>query len=475
MSETEFEELCNGFFQMEADLDLLNQRIAGVFFWERIRFGVFKRIAAQRDVSEQSAGESGSYREYLDGVRLLLKNTVVRNPYVAPESSLLFYGKGRRKKLDDGRWWDIYIDPILEDIEGTHVCLERSYNVSHAQPARTAELRYTDLIQYTGTLLQKLGVSSISLSTADEVLLARIESVIQNRFGADIPVQEMVIEDLGQRKVRLPLYSRLLGRIDPEIAFLTSAYFGRETFVEACKSRDVPVAELQHGVISRYHMAYSFPGDDKHVFPDYFFSFGEYWSDVVDLPTPEENIIPIGYPHLEKQAREYRDFESVDQVLVVSQVRVGDRLSQFAVDLASAIDSDVVYKLHPKEMDNWEERYPNLQYAPVSVVAGETPLYELLAKSRIQVGVNSTVLFEGLWFGLETFVLDEPGREYMGYLIESGNATLIDSVEDFLSYRTTEDVQTTLDPSYFFEPQPVANFERAVAMIAERRGKDKVL
>jgi hypothetical protein len=475
MSETEFEVLGRKFFQLEENLNLLKKKIGGVFFWERVRFGIHKRLAAEIDVSERSAGDATTYQEYLDGVRLLLRNLFVRNPYFAPETELLFYGKGRRKQLDDGRWWDIYIDPILETIEETQVCLERPYNVGHATPARTDELRYTDFIQYTGTLLEKLGISTVSLAAGERSLLRQITSEIRARFGVEIPVEQLVREELSQRRARLPLYRRLVRRINPKIAFLTASYSGRETFVEACQSENIPVVELQHGVISKYHLAYSFPGDDKHVFPDYFFSFGEFWSDMVDLPLPDENVFPVGYPYLEKRKTEYEQLETTDQVLVVSQVRVGERLSQFALDLANATERDVVYKLHPKEMDGWRERYPQLQDSSVTIATGDTPLYELLTTSSIQVGVNSTVLFEGLQFGLETYVVDEPGREYMNYLIEQGNATLIDSPDEFISAVTTEHNQQSADPSYFFEQDAAANFERAVTTVARRQGRDKVL
>jgi hypothetical protein len=259
----------------------------------------------------------------------------------------------------------------------------------------------------------------------------------------------------------------MVRRIDPEVAVLTSSYNGRETFVEACQAEDVPVVELQHGVVTSYHMGYSYPYDDKNVFPDYFFSFGDYWSEAVDLPLPDENVIPIGYPFLETRAAEYRSIETERQIVVISQPPYGESLSRFAVALSesAAIDEAVVYKLHPKEYADWKKRYPHLVGSAVEVSAGEPPLYELFAESHAQVGVDSTALYEGLRFELDTYILDEAGSVQMEYLLSNSHATLIQSTEEYLTARTADDHGSSVDSTFFFSSYSIERFQDAVDMI----------
>lgn len=476
MNDPTFEELCEQFLAMESELGLLDERVAGVYFWERLRFKIHKRITSERGVSEAGSNDSSTLEEYLSGGRLLVRNVFRQNPFRSPQSDLLFYGKGRRKRLDDGLWWDIYIDPLIEALDDTPVCLERPYDVSHARPAKTDELRYTDLIQYTGTLLQELGVSEVSLSSAETALLERIEREIDDRFDVKVPLRRLVRADLSRRRVRLPLYRRLVRRIDPQIAFLTAAYNGRETFVEACQAEGVPAVELQHGVVTKYHMGYSFPNEDKHVFPEYFFSFGEYWSDAVDLPIPDENVFPVGYPYLEDRAAAFEDVGRKDRILVISQPHSGTRLSEFALAIAEceSIESDVIYKLHPKEYDGLDSKYPRLKGSTVSVSAGEPPLYELLATSAVQVGVNSTALYEGLHFGLDTYILDEPEAQYMTYLLENDHAVLVCSPKDFIGNMTGGNQESaSVDRTYFFTPDAHTNIQEAIGRIAKRVGKTR--
>ena len=121
-----------------------------------------------------------------------------------------------------------------------------------------------------------------------------------------------------------------------------------------------------------------------------------------------------------------------DSILFISQKTIGDDLSKFAVDLQnSGITQKIIYKLHPSEYKTWKETYPELSNSDITVVREEVPLYKLLSDSKTLVGVYSTVLYEGLGFGCDTYVLDLPGVENMDLSIKKKIMTLVHSVEDF--------------------------------------------
>jgi hypothetical protein len=468
MSKTEFKETADTLFNLECDFDLLNKKVSGVHFWERIRHSAYQKILHSIHDFRADGESNGGASEYISAVNSFIKNIFVRNPYFATESELLFYSTGRRKKFDDGLWWDIYADPIIEKVSRSCVCFERPYNTSHFKPAKTDSLCNTDLIEYSGHILHKTGLSSIEISEAEKELIELIEEEIKSRFGVSVAIESMVKEDLSKRKVRLPLYRSLIRMIEPEIVLIINSYNGRETFVEACRGEDTPVAELQHGVISRYHMGYSFPGRNKNVFPDYFFSFGDFWSDSVDIPLPDERIYSVGYPYLETKVDEYAGARKRDKVVFISQGTVGERLSRFAQRLSKHqdVEEEVVYKMHPNEQASWEERYPWLVDSDVTVVADNPPLYQLLSESKRQVGVYSTALYEGLYFGLDTYILEAPGSEYMDYLIEEEHASLVSSVEEYVSERGCSDT-SQIDRGYFFINDSVSRFNAAVDDILE--------
>jgi hypothetical protein len=242
--------------------------------------------------------------------------------------------------------------------------------------------------------------------------------------------------------------------------------YHRETFVEVCKEMDIPVVELQHGVIHSGNLEYSYPGNrPKQTFPDYLFVFGDYWKDAVEFPLPKDRIYSVGYPYFESQSERYANRESTERVVFLSQPTIGDSLYDFAVEFAEQSDLPVVYKLHPHEYDNWKERYPRLEQSSIRVVCDEPPLYELLAESTVQVGVRTTVLYEGLNFDLDTYIFDDV-QIHVSRLADTSYATRISTVEE-LSRRIATRASNPVDVDKFFKSNAIQNMQDALEDILE--------
>ncbi len=461
MSNIGFVELCEEFFELEDELGLLSRQIQDVYFWERIRVPVHDRLRRVL-MDSRDTNETADTQEYLSAGWLLMKNLLVKNPFVSKDNDFLFYGTGRRKKHNNGMWWDIYHDPIVESLENDCLLWERPYNIGHSTPAKTSNLRYVDLVEYTGTLLQKTGLSEITLSEEERTFLNTVEDEIDSRFDVTAPLQSMVTEDLSKRRVRLPLYRKLIRRIEPKSVFIVNSYYGRETFVEACQLEGIPVIELQHGAIGKYHMGYSFPYHNKHIFPDNFFSFGNFWSNFVDLPLPDARIYSVGYPYLEQKVREYDDIKPAKQTIFISQKTIGEELSRFAVkvDRLEKYNNDIIYKLHPSEYDVWKQRYPWLANTNIQVVdSSNPPLYRLFAESKAQVGVSSTAVYEGLNFNLKTYIFDNISGNYMlEPLNERGYANFVNKPEDLVNKNNINNC-SDFDKEPFFKSNPINNIK----------------
>lgn len=310
---------------------------------------------------------------------------------------------------------------------------EPPYQNDHKRPARTEDLRYLDLIQYTGTLFRKTGLVDYTLSESVMQEVQAAEALFERQFEVEFDLVSRVKYALSYRQSAKWLYEYLLNRVDPALVLVVVSY-GKEPFIEACKDHQVPVVELQHGVIHSHHVGYSFPdGQTKETFPDYLLIFGELWNDTVGFPIPDERVISVGYPYLEQFVTQYSDAESNRQILFISQGTIGEQLSKFAVDVSQHPDigHDIVYKLHPGEYDRWQEEYPWLVDSEFTIIdSPDPPLYELFAQSSAQIGVYSTAIFEGLAFDTDTYVYNCTGAETLESLIESGAAKLISSADE---------------------------------------------
>lgn len=245
--------------------------------------------------------------------------------------------------------------------------------------------------------------------------------------------------------------------------------YGKEAFIEACQRQGIPVVELQHGVINKYHYGYDFPPNHpKDAFPNYIFTFGPHWTKEANFPIPDKNIIPVGFPYLEKQREAVSDIETKNQLLFISSgYSSGRQFSRIAVDAANQLDSEIVYKLHPNEYDNWKTQYPWLIKSKVQVIDTDKPsLYKLFAESKGQVGVCSTALFEGITFGLPTFVVELPCVEYFQTSIELGDVVPVPTVEALIEKVQANQAPKSDGRRYFIE-DPLPRIDSAIKKVIE--------
>lgn len=148
-------------------------------------------------------------------------------------------------------------------------------------------------------------------------------------------------------------------------------------------------------------------------------------------------------------------------MLFISQGTIGEQLSKFAIEVQQApeIDHDIVYKLHPDEYDRWEDEYPWLVDSGFKVIdSSEPPLYELFAESSAQVGVGSTAVYEGLAFGLETFVYECSGSKVLQPLVEEGSTKSISTAEDFAASLSEGGIY--FDQDYYFKRDATKEYVR---------------
>lgn len=465
------EQIHSEFLDLESEYELFDRRLDGVPVWERVRFEIYRKVL-YGTVWEQAHTRSGSSpSDFGRRLWLGLRNVAFRNPFLAGEHEFLFLGHERRKRQDDGTWWDVYCDPLYAALDLDYLHLERPHLDRHFTPARTDNLRYLDSILVGSGLLRRAiersGATALG-KTRDARAFHEVGTELESRFGVEVNVPEIVGRSLAERSARKPLYERLIRRVDPEVSVLVTSY-GKETFVEACQDWGVSVVELQHGIIDDTAVAYSFPGDrTKTAFPDYLFTFGEFWNERAAFPIPDERVVPVGYPHLERSRRTYVDVESSETVLFVSQGIVGTELSRMAVELAAdpRVDADVVYKVHPGEHERWRSAYPWLAEADVEVVdQSGRPLYRLFAESSVQVGVSSTALYEGLAFDLDTYVVDLTSVEFVNDLLENDYATLVADADE-LATCLTEPTDRSVDVERLFRSGSVERIGTELRRIA---------
>ena len=468
------------FLQFEDEFSLFSAKIAGISFWERIRDEVFRAIISRYSevkIRRRRRVERKKERKFVLFLRKIRNYLIVMtqfrlNPLLAKQHAILVLNSSRRKLKEDGKWWDVYTDHIINRMVYSSLSIERGFEFNFSIPAETKNLRYCTYIDLMVDLKKNLKLGSIKFTDEEIIYLRKMSQAIKSRFKLTIDLVDLVNNKLALRKRILPFYRKVLKKVQPQLILLVGSC-GKETFIEACKEKNIPVVEIQHSAISKYHVGYSFDGyRTKDNFPDYIFTFGDYWNESANYPVEEDKIFSIGFPELEISKERCAKIEKKKQIVFISQPGGGIHLSRLAADLSKVenLGYKVLYKLHPTESITWKEEYPLLLKTEVEIIAGEEKdLHELLAESEIQIGINSTALFEGLYFGAKTMLFDYFGIDSMEELLRSKLAVKITDLEDLVD-KIKKMKTKEFDIEYFFRKDSLKNVATRLKKMME--GKD---
>lgn len=454
--------------QIEDELNLFSYRIDGVYVWERIRSNVFLNILYEAGLYEKrkTSKNLSSLNLYnkMKTYNVLLFDSIFHNPFFINNVDVIFFGHSRRKMMNDGYYWDIYTDPIIPILGSYKTATIESYEtLSHFKPAKTRNLYYTGAFQ----ILSKINKYMSNYNKKNVFDFSSwVEDRIKQDFSVAVDIYSLTSSVILSQKSTYPIFSKFFKKTTPKICF-TMASYGSEDIIIAAKELSIPVVELQHGTISRYDSRYSYEGNRiKQSFPNYLFSFGEYWRNSVDYPIPKENILSIGYPYFEKLYEKTKNNVKINQIVFISQWNIGARLLKFAVQTAKRLHgkATIVYKTHP-----WEEINEYLIQAAgdnlLKVVSGQIPdLYDLLSTSKWLVGVYSTAVYEGIALGCIPFIVNLPGVDHMEFLIQNGFAKLVNDPEKIdLSYTPKK-----MNKNYLFAENWAEKFKNGIEMVLDK-------
>ena len=430
---TGLDQISSAVLDAEAEHGLLSLRAEGAPLWQRIRFEVHRRLLVETGAMGPPEPVASEVRSRFMARARTLRASVRRSAFFGPpRCEVLFAGSGRRVLDAEWGWYAPCCGPVA------HACglrpLVAEYYLGRWGPAAPGvPTRYLDRLHLTS--LPGRAVGRPPAMAPDVVAtLQQAARTLHLRTGVSLDLDSITRRDLAARRHDLPCYRGLLERCGARLVVVECGY-DKHSLLEAARGMQVPVVELQHGVLSRHHFGYHFPRGDGRppLAPDWFFAWGEYWRTAADLPLPAERVLAIGFPRFDRDRAEARTSHDrlrapargSGTVLFLSQAMLGDTLSRFAADLAEqGLRERIVFRLHPREEDGWQVRYPWLRKAGVRVCGSETPLYPQLAGAPVHVGTFSTALFEGLALGARLYLVPAPGIEYMDELVRAGRATV---------------------------------------------------
>lgn len=427
------DELC----AWEAQSGVFDFKIAEVPIWRALRNDFIERDLLKQHARDESNHNRPTFKRLVIFAGNVLRSLgqlrgVHRYDYI-------ILGFPRRKKVREV-WVDNFSDPIIDLLgQDRTLCIERPFTGVHYRPAKTKHILDYDFVIFLARSLSVMLGWSVGLVYSARV--RRITTVLCERFGTG---RRSTRTAIGVSVIRFWIEAAcarwILSVARPKLVFLTSRWV-HLPFAFACKQKRIAVVELQHGVPNPDSFKYR-TRTDESLDPDWFLTFGEYWSRT-DWGIPGDRVLPLGYPYIWERrntvATHIRSSRE-GRVMLVSQPEMWSRLSRMFEGIVETHPAlQFLLKLHPQDVDQWEERYPIALAANVEVEKDAAKdLYDLFAQWPVVVGYNSTVLFEAAFFGIKTGVLNFDGVNRCPAIEYSGRF-------NFLELREPSDLAKLLD------------------------------
>lgn len=205
--------------------------------------------------------------------------------------------------------------------------------------------------------------------------------------------------------------------------------YSHPSVVVGAKQAGVRVTEIQHGFVSEFHPAYSYPKIRIQSAPDKFLVWGEFWKNAAKYPKGmSAKVLGPSSLFLRQRAEVSSKTRVPNSILFTSQGALGPVLFQEAILWAQLLpEYRITYRLHPNED---LASYQTHEVPENLTLSHKSPGFlDLLGEHEYLVGGFSTTLYEGAAFGLKVIVLPIAGFENALPAIAANDMVLAKKIE----------------------------------------------
>jgi hypothetical protein len=371
-----------------------------------------------------------------------------------------------RRRNDAGILENIFTQHLQEQLGGRLLYLEKNLVSLSAQ--HREDLLFVDALHWAALSAGKMAANATQFAIRPDV--AKKFAPTSRRRLAALAAYGTVLERV---------YAALIQRHRPKAVFVLNSYSEFVPAQRALKRANVPLIELQHGIIHHSHPGYAYPDTPllAHA-PDHIVTFGTRFGQILEETAPywKGRWSVGGHGWLQRRAQSAHTRVNNPSVVLFSQPEpdVQQQVNALAaqVRLLLASDVEVVLKPHPNER-NTESVYARALASGVRLAHSIDDSYTLLAQCSVAVSVYSTVALEALAFPCVSAVVRSPRwTEEIHAFVQLGQLKPVDSALDVVALTVgsvqTRDVNNT-GRALFGIGEPTPDFERLLSDVAQAR------
>ncbi len=227
----------------------------------------------------------------------------------------------------------------------------------------------------------------------------------------------ILANNIAALPVRRHLYSRLFQQTGTRILIREEGCYGCSSVINTiAHDSGIITAEYQHGMVTAGHYAYNFAEalrsseEYKKTLPQYFLSYGKWWTDQINAPVMKLNI---GNPDRTESLKRIMSSnrQKIDLIVLGDGIETEKYLS-FCTVLAKELGSNyrTVFRPHPRERERVLRSYG--RKAGDVIIEWDKELLEAFETTDIVVSEVSTGLFEAIGLVNRIFLWDTPKAKF---------------------------------------------------------------
>lgn len=256
-------------------------------------------------------------------------------------------------------------------------------------------------------------------------------------------------------------YGKLIDIVQPKLIVYHAATYGLMP-IRVFRDYGIVTAEYQHGSIDnqwtyRYGEKIATNLEYRKHMPDYFLTWGDYWTRNVNLPT---TVCKIGNPEVQKNIDKFKKMKT-DTSGQFTVLIVPESDYQWCVEFIDYLLKNlpekfkIIVKIHPLLPDHIQYYEKFLVNKRVKVACSGS-IYDYFALCKYVVGDMSTAMYEAAAMGKDVFVV--ANNELTISCMNGGFATLLYNGQQFVE-EINKQKENKFDSEDFFDSNWKENYK----------------
>lgn len=451
--------------KLEAAFDVAAFKTAGLWYYPVLKNLVYFKLT----YSTSGNSKKSLLKQFLQSFFYVRKNKKLQKTDILTVSSSTYFRKKNKTKFKDIFFY--FLPDIYPQKHITNLVYFDSANLK-PQDIQASNLYIPDFYLYCNMLKQKLCGKKGAID--DKKLLEDFLKESETRITS-----HTLISQLQKLQAYFIFFNRFLLKTQPKVILMVWHYnYWNFALTLAAKKNGIKVIEFQHGIISKNHLAYMYPKvASKTLFPDYIFTFGNYFSDQIKKYSQifkPANVKAVGFPFLEDEIKKLKQkndaitdyIKEHNTIVVMSQLTVRKELKNFVNQLGTILPDKyrIIYKTHPIEKDI-DTFYASFKHSDKIKLISDSQYssLELINLADWHFTVHSTTVFEALALGVKTMLLQHKSYslEFKSF-VDDKTIFFVKNPEDVITLLASNTIHSKANCEKFYKPNSITNIKLTI-------------